>query len=49
MHYYFDTRHGDLLIPDEEGIDLPNLGEVRLEAARSLVDALQHFQIPASQ
>jgi hypothetical protein len=44
MRYYFDIRHGSTLIPDEEGVELPNLEQVQLEAARSLVDALRHAE-----
>lgn len=36
--YYFDIRDGDELAPDEEGVDLPTIGAVQLEAARSLAE-----------
>ena len=36
--YYFDVRHGDRLVPDEEGMDFPNIETVQREAALSLAD-----------
>ena len=45
-HYYFDIRNGHGLIPDEEGLDLPDITAVEDEATRSLADfardALKH-------
>ena len=35
--YYFDIRDGDELIPDEEGMDLPDLKAAEIEAAHSLL------------
>jgi hypothetical protein len=40
--YYFDIRDNDELAVDEEGLDLPNLQAVQIEAARSLVDMARH-------
>ena len=34
--YFFDMRVGAELFPDEEGVELPNLKAVQIEAARSL-------------
>jgi hypothetical protein len=47
--YYFDIREGDEIIPDEEGIDLPNLAKVQEEAARALVDAVRDASHRSSQ
>jgi hypothetical protein len=38
MRYYFDLKDGDTIIPDEEGLELPDLQRVQQEAARSLAD-----------
>jgi hypothetical protein len=38
MRYYFDLKNGHTLIPDEEGLELPDLRTVQQEAARSLAD-----------
>jgi hypothetical protein len=40
--YYFDIRDADDLAVDEEGIVLPDLQAVQVEAARSLVDMARH-------
>ena len=40
--YYFDIRDNDELAVDEEGLDLPNLQAVQIEAARSLTDMARH-------
>ena len=37
-HYYFDVRHGDHLIVDEDGFKLPNIAGVQYEATRSLME-----------
>lgn len=37
-HYFFDTRDGDTLIEDDEGLELPDLETVKTEAARSLAE-----------
>ena len=34
--YFFDMRDGADLFPDEEGLELPNLKAVQIEAARAL-------------
>ena len=34
--YFFDMRVGAELFPDEEGVELPNLKAVQIEAARSI-------------
>jgi hypothetical protein len=40
--YFFDMRVGATLLVDEEGLELPNLKAVQIEAARSLGDMAQH-------
>jgi hypothetical protein len=40
--YYFDLRDNGELAVDEEGLELPNLQAVQIEAARSLVDMAKH-------
>ena len=37
-HYYFDVRHGDHLIVDEDGFKLPNIAGVQYQATRSLLE-----------
>jgi hypothetical protein len=34
--YYFDLRDGDVLVVDEEGLELLDIGAVQDEAARAL-------------
>jgi uncharacterized protein DUF6894 len=41
--YFFDLRHGDQMVPDDEGIILPNLGAVQAEAMRSLITLASDF------
>lgn len=36
--YYFDLRDAGYLSVDEEGMELPTMQSVQIEAARSLVD-----------
>ena len=36
--YFFDLRDGDVISPDEEGMELPDIEAVQEEAARSLAD-----------
>lgn len=36
--YFFDTFDGDRLITDSEGIELPDLEQVKAEAQRALPD-----------
>ena len=40
--YYFDLRDNDELAVDEEGMELPTLQAVQIEAARSLVHIAKH-------
>jgi hypothetical protein len=40
--YYFDVRDNDELAIDEEGLVLPTLQAVQIEAARSLVDIAKY-------
>jgi hypothetical protein len=40
--YFFDMRVGAELLADEDGLELPNLKAVQIEAARSLGDLAQH-------
>ena len=40
--YYFDLCENNELAIDEEGLELPNLRAVQIEAARSLVDIARH-------
>ncbi|MHC2257144.1 hypothetical protein ACVILK_006836 [Bradyrhizobium embrapense] len=44
--YYFDMQDGDGLVPDEEGIDLPDLRAVQIEAAKSLADMARDAVYP---
>lgn len=39
--YYFHIRDHDRLIPDEEGLDLPDDGEAKLEAEASAGDLIR--------
>ena len=36
--YFFDLRDGDVISPDEEGMESPDIEAVQEEAARSLAD-----------
>jgi hypothetical protein len=36
--YFFDIRDGEDLIPDEVGVELPDINAVKTEAALSLAD-----------
>jgi hypothetical protein len=40
--YYFDVRDNGVLAVDEEGLELPDLQAVQIEAARSLADMARH-------
>jgi hypothetical protein len=40
--YFFDMRVGAELLADEDGLELPNLKAVQIEAARSLGELAQH-------
>ncbi|MGF6426497.1 DUF6894 family protein [Bradyrhizobium elkanii] len=40
--YYFDLRDGEALVPDEEGIVLPDLGSVQEEAVKALADMIHN-------
>jgi hypothetical protein len=40
-HYYFDSRVGDHVTRDEEGVNLPNLQSVQEEAARALAEMVR--------
>jgi hypothetical protein len=41
--YYFDVQKDGALLVDEEGIELPNIEAVQLEAAQSLADLAKDF------
>jgi len=41
--YFFDLRHGDQIVADEEGIVLRDLGAVQTEAMRCLVTLAGDF------
>jgi uncharacterized protein DUF6894 len=41
--YFFDLRHGAQMVPDEEGILLPNLSAVQAEAMHSLIIVARDF------
>ena len=41
--YFFDFKTGDIVTPDEEGTELPNLEKAHHEALGSLVDAICDF------
>jgi hypothetical protein len=36
--YYFDTRDNEAFIPDDTGMELPDLETVKAEAAKSLAE-----------
>ena len=36
--YFFDTRDGDAVIVDDEGLDLPDLAAAKALAAKSLAE-----------
>jgi hypothetical protein len=38
MRFYFDIRESGLIVPDEEGVVLPDMEAVRREATQSLVE-----------
>ncbi|MGX1106229.1 MULTISPECIES: DUF6894 family protein [Bradyrhizobium] len=40
--YYFDLRDGEALIPDEEGMVLPDMGSVQEEAVKALADMVHN-------
>jgi hypothetical protein len=40
--YYFDLREAHELAVDDEGLELPTLQAVQIEAVRSLVDMARH-------
>ncbi|UGY14574.1 hypothetical protein HAP48_0039510 [Bradyrhizobium septentrionale] len=40
--YHFDLRDGEALVPDEEGVVLPDLGSVQEEAAKALADMVHN-------
>jgi hypothetical protein len=46
-HYYFDLRHGDTFVVDEDGLELENIEVVQEEATRALAglasDAVRNF------
>jgi hypothetical protein len=45
--YYFDIRDGDILIPDEDGLQLTSSQAAQEEAARSLGGLLRDAARPA--
>ena len=45
--YFFDTRDNETFIPDDVGIDYPDLEAVKVEAARALAE-LARDVIPGS-
>jgi len=44
MRCYFDVRDGDQLIPDEEGMEVPNL-ELAAEEARKSIGDLARYAV----
>jgi hypothetical protein len=36
--YFFDTRYNETFIPDDTGMELPDLETVKAEAAKSLAE-----------
>lgn len=36
--YFFDTRDNETFIPDDVGVEIATLDEVKLEASRSMAD-----------
>jgi hypothetical protein len=45
--YYFDIRDGDVLYPDEEGLELADQRAAEVEAAQSLAGLAR--EIPAAE
>lgn len=41
QRYYFDIHDGDVLVPDEEGLELADLARAEIEAAESLVGLMK--------
>lgn len=46
--YYFDTRDGDIFIPDVDGAELPDLDAAKRVAAASLAELARDL-IPSSE
>jgi len=45
--YLFDMREGDVLVPDEIGIEFDGLGTAEAEAVRALLE-LAHEAVPGA-
>ncbi|MFB9265985.1 DUF6894 family protein [Bradyrhizobium erythrophlei] len=43
--YFFDLRDGEALIPDEEGMVLPDVGSAQEEAMKALADMVHNAAI----
>lgn len=41
--YYFDIREGDIVVPDEEGMEFPTLESVQREAVHTLGDLAKNM------
>lgn len=46
--FYFDIRHGEAFVVDEEGLDLDNQREAEIEAASSRADIAKELDPRAS-
>lgn len=46
--FYFDIRHGEAFVVDEEGLDLESRREAEIEAAISLADMTRQLDPLAS-
>jgi hypothetical protein len=50
--YYFDSRDNEAFIPDEDGVEIATLDEVKLTASRAMADlarALDEVKLTASR
>jgi hypothetical protein len=46
--YFFDTRDGDMLVPDDDGAELPDLAAAKAVASASLAE-LARDVLPSSE
>ena len=49
MLYFFDTRDNGTFIEDDVGVDLPNLGAVKTQAALSLAELATFSQAASNE
>lgn len=43
MRFYFDFKDGERMVPDEEGIELPDAAAAQEEAELSMCDLIEHI------